>query len=304
MPWVKRKENQMSAIQCQSRITIAFVAIVLSLAVLTSGCQVKQDLIIQGKENQEIQLVTDSTAVRLMISNEEAVERAVLDSWQKNSRPENTEQQMKDVEEHPERYTPGRNNFLALMEQQPRVIVHGRAHLDIVKTSGAPCTLIPLASPDFADVRVREGPDRGKEGWLCSDQIDVNDERNVVVGPSTAPPIKTTLCELLADPDKYVGRVVEIRAAVEEGFEVSLLVDDTCSARIWFDQITANLDREHYRRIEAYLRSNNQVATVVGRFDHVGWFSWRFNWLYGYGNGFGHLGQWQSQLVMQSFKRR
>jgi hypothetical protein len=97
-------------------------------------------------------------------------------------------------------------------------------------------------------------------------------------------------------PDKYVGRVVEISAVVERGFEVSLLVDNACSARVWLDTVSAKLDEEHYRRFDAYLRSNNRVATVVGRFDHVGWFR-LLN-----GNGFGHLGQWQSQLVMMSFE--
>src|SRR5262249_28192765 len=110
------------------------------------------------------------------------------------------------------------------------------------------------------------------------------------------PPIKTTLCELVTHPKTYTGRSVEIRAAVEQGFEVSLLVDNTCSARIWFDTTTAKFDEDQYRRIEEYLRNNNEVATVVGSFDHVGWFS-RLK-----GNGFGHLGQWQSQFVLQSFK--
>jgi hypothetical protein len=142
-----------------------------------------------------------------------------------------------------------------------------------------------------------EGADRGKEGWLCSEKLGVNDAKSKTVAAQAKadPPIKTTLCELVAHPDTYIGRVVEVRAVVKDGFEVSLLTDSSCSARIWLDTTTANLDQEQYQRIESYLRSNNGLATMVGRFDHVGWFD-RLK-----GNGFGHLSQWESQLVMLSF---
>jgi hypothetical protein len=272
-------------------------ATVLWFGVITTGCKEKQDLMVQGEERQEIRLVADSPAVRRLISDEEKVEKAVLDSWQKNSKPGNAEQQLNDVAAHPERYTPGRKNFLTAMQQQPAVVVHGQVHFEVVDTSLAACTLTPFATENFVSVRMLEGPDRGKEGWLCSDKISVNDGRNSVFGQDTAaPPIKTTLCELGAHPEKYVGRFIEIRAAVEQGFEISLLVDNSCSARIWFDTVSGNFDEEYYRRMEAYLSKNNRVGTVVGRFDHVGWFSLVK------GHGFGHLGQWQSQLVMQSFK--
>jgi hypothetical protein len=147
-------------------------------------------------------------------------------------------------------------------------------------------------------VRVLEGADRGKEGWLCSEKLGVNDAKSKTVAAQAKaePPIKTTLCDLVTHPDTYIGRVVEIRAVVEQGFEVSLLTDRSCSARIWFDTTSANLDEEQYQRIESYLRNSNGLASVVGRFDHVGWFD-RLK-----GRGFGHLGQWASQLVMLSFK--
>ncbi|MGD0135956.1 MAG: hypothetical protein ABSE57_28245 [Bryobacteraceae bacterium] len=280
------------------RFSIVAAAFVIGSFALFSGCQTKQDLIIRNSERLELRLVADSPAVRRLISDEEASEKAVLDSWQKGSRPENTEQQMKDVTEHPEHYTQGRSQFLLAMQQQPSAVVRGPAHIEILSTSLAACTVTPFATTNFVNVQVSEGPDQGKEGWVCSESIGVHDAvTNTVAVPAKAePPIKTTLCELVTHPDKYVGRVVEISAVVERRFEVSLLVDNACSARVWLDIATANLDEEQYRRFDAYLRNNNQVGTVVGRFDNLGWFKQI------HGDGFGHLGQWQSQLVMMSFK--
>ncbi len=273
-------------------------AFVLPFVVLTSGCQAKQTLIIRNNERGNLQLVADSRAVQRLISDEEAVEKAVLDSWQKGSTPESTGQKLKDVADHPERYTPGRSQFLLEMQEQPGVVVRSPAHVKILGTSLAACTVTPFATTNFVNVRVSEGPDRGKAGWICSKKIDDYDAMiGTVAAPAKAePPIRTTLCEVVTNPDKYSGRVVEIRAVVETGFEVSLLVDNGCSARVWLDIATANLDEEQYRRFDAYLRSNNRVATVVGRFDHLGWFR-RLQ-----GDGFGHLGGWQSQMVMMSFK--
>jgi hypothetical protein len=71
------------------------------------------------------------------------------------------------------------------MQQQPAVVVHGQAHVAIVRTSLAACTLIPFATDNFVNVRVLEGSDRGKEGWLCSEMISVILEGKV--GPYALP---------------------------------------------------------------------------------------------------------------------
>jgi len=48
-------------------------------------------------------------------------------------------------------------------------------------------------------------------------------------------PIRTTICELVKHPRRYNGRIVEVRATVQGGFETSALVDPACSERVWFD---------------------------------------------------------------------
>lgn len=280
-----------------NRLAIITVIVVLASAVMTSACQEKQDIRVQGDASQEIRLVADSPAVRALISNEESVQEAVLDSWTKNSSPENIQQDLKDVADHPERYSPGRKEFLAAMQQQPAVIIHGQDHFEIVKASGAACTSEPLSSPNFILVRISGGSDKGKEGWLCVDQIDPDYPPNPDREPVKAgPAMEITLCELVTHPGKYSGQTVEVRAIVEQGFEVSLLVDKACSARVWFNTLPVHWDEKEYQRIEEHLHENNQVATIVGRFEHVD----RIRQLVGL--GFGHLNQWQSQLTLRSFE--
>jgi len=47
-------------------------------------------------------------------------------------------------------------------------------------------------------------------------------------------PIKTTVCELLGHPERFNGKVVQIRATIRVGFEFSVLFDDSCDkGGIW-----------------------------------------------------------------------
>jgi hypothetical protein len=54
---------------------------------------------------------------------------------------------------------------------------------------------------------------------------------------------KTTLCDLTANPLRYAGQIVEVRATLESGFEMSVLIDDSCphsDVRVWYgDNIPA-----------------------------------------------------------------
>jgi hypothetical protein len=117
-------------------------------------------------------------------------------------------------------------------------------------------------------------------------------------GQTADAPIKTTLCDIVKDPERFNGKIVQIRATAMTGFEERLLIDDTCSARIWFeDSMPVRRDKQH-ERMETYLRNppHAVIVMVTGRFDHVGWFT-RIT-----GHGFGHLNGWNSQFVLQSVR--
>src|SRR5579864_8088085 len=51
--------------------------------------------------------------------------------------------------------------------------------------------------------------------------------------PKLQAPVKITLCELVASPERFQDKIVEVRAVIQTGLQTSLLRDDTCSAFIW-----------------------------------------------------------------------
>src|SRR5882724_3327831 len=46
-------------------------------------------------------------------------------------------------------------------------------------------------------------------------------------------PIKTALCELVKEPDRFNGKIVQVRAAIATGPESIVVADDACSGSIW-----------------------------------------------------------------------
>ena len=143
-------------------------------------------------------------------------------------------------------------------------------------------------------------------------------------GSDSPAPVKTTLCELGAAPEKFKNKVVEARAVVQTGFQTSLLRDDTCSVFIWLSGIDTTkstpqrLDvalkkQREYQKMLEYLDKKYKpkdgsicarcplfkvTATVVGRFEHArpaepdpkgGRAPVRF----------GYLNSYDSQLVLQ-----
>jgi hypothetical protein len=120
--------------------------------------------------------------------------------------------------------------------------------------------------------------------------------------------------------------MVQVRAHIRTGFEVSLLSDDSCSAKIWFSPsgttyITFNnrttpkrpalvvrQDAE-YRKMNDFLNGDynpkngtwviySVTATVTGRFDHVS--KAGLDAKVKIVTGFGHLNSYESQLVLES----
>ena len=50
-------------------------------------------------------------------------------------------------------------------------------------------------------------------------------------------PLRTTLCEIEADPSRFSGQRIELRATIATNFEMSILNDDSCpksNVFIWF----------------------------------------------------------------------
>jgi hypothetical protein len=69
--------------------------------------------------------------------------------------------------------------------------------------------------------------------------------------PKTSEPIKTSLCELAREPQRFNGKLVEIRSGFVSRFQWEGFVDETCSAKIqWnaygvFDDLRAQDGQTH-----------------------------------------------------------
>lgn len=159
--------------------------------------------------------------------------------------------------------------------------------------------------------------------------MPVPSEISESLDPPASEPIKATLCDVVKEPGRFNGKIVELRATIRTSFEVSLLVDNTCGAQIWFtvDTIQMGIGKspqpngpavrrkqdEAFRKMQKYLNKQPKdgrsscihcpwyqvTVTAIGRFDHivrdptVPNFKWQ---------GFGHLNFYESQLVLQSVK--
>lgn len=87
--------------------------------------------------------------------------------------------------------------------------------------------------------------------------------------------VRTTVCELIREPDRYNGKLVEIDAQLSWSDEGSVVFHQDCTGSILFGispQIDANAaSRRHYRRLMGLrkkMKKTNVQARVAGVFEH------------------------------------
>ncbi len=155
----------------------------------------------------------------------------------------------------------------------------------------------------------------------CAAALPGQVDENHVAGAGSvgSPPIGTTLCELAASPERFQGKVVEVRAVVQTGLATNLLRDDSCSTFIWLAGLdtageganeTLRKDRQ-FRKMQEYLDKKylpksgpacsrcalyKVTATVVGRFEHIR--KGDADPKTGTTPGFGYMHSYDSQLVL------
>ena len=119
----------------------------------------------------------------------------------------------------------------------------------------------------------------------------------------------TPLCELVKVPVRFNEKFVAVRAMVAASLEETFLVDEGCSARILLETADPTAPRrrqyesshpglwpisllkgDQFKTLNELLRKDGTrvSATIMGRFDHLDQ------------GGFGNLGLWNSQLVVES----
>ncbi len=102
-----------------------------------------------------------------MLSIEKARDDEAEKLWDKHLNREEAITRVLDAHLNPERYAPGRKEFLSAMSQQPGVMVPEKTYVRVLAGSGAMCNLEPVYTFTFVKVRITSGPLRGLEGWAC-----------------------------------------------------------------------------------------------------------------------------------------
>jgi hypothetical protein len=126
---------------------------------------------ITGNSKMQVLLVSDSPEVRRLIADEDAGEEEVNRFWREHHSAEEIHQRLMDMAQHPERYPPGRSEFLETMTHMPGVYVEGRSYCSVIVRSKSTCGRLPIETASYLLVRISTGPSRGKEGWICESKV-------------------------------------------------------------------------------------------------------------------------------------
>jgi hypothetical protein len=73
-------------------------------------------------------------------------------------------------------------------------------------------------------------------------------------GQNSVAPIKTTLCEVVKEPERFNGKMIQIRAKIMSRFEWGGIIDESCSANLLVD----DLDNAFYQRKGEFVFINSQ----------------------------------------------
>jgi hypothetical protein len=92
----------------------------------------------------------------------------------------------------------------------------------------------------------------------------------------TQEPIQTTLCEIIKQPERFNGKLVEFRAQIESGvmYLPSGVSNESCAADVPFFSIddrhlAALVKDKEFKKLTKYLTKTSLVqATVTGWFEH------------------------------------
>ena len=116
----------------------------------------------------EVRLVSDSPRVRQLIITQAESDSSEV-AWLRDfampheERVRGVSQRRRD----PKRFAPTLTAFIDRMKAQPGFLVPGHSRCDLLERSGARCIPDRLQLDFYVRVRVSEGPNRGREGWIC-----------------------------------------------------------------------------------------------------------------------------------------
>ena len=155
----------------RTRNTSYLLATLTSLAII-GGCDLlNPDRHLVTRDGPPSRVVDDSPEVERLFSVQKARDAEVDYFWQEGHSQEDGMKRIEDIHRHPERYTPGRKEFLLAMSLQPGVFVRGKTYVRHLESSGAKCELYPEVTATYIKVRITSGPLHGREGWVCEGNL-------------------------------------------------------------------------------------------------------------------------------------
>jgi hypothetical protein len=144
--------------------------VAIASLVMTGGC-FNPDRAEITRAGSLSRVVEDSPEVERLLSIEKIRDAEVDQFRRKIPSREEAIKRGEDMMMNPERYAPGRKEFIFAMSQQPGVSVPGNTYVRSLATSGVKCNPNPIDSGIYIKVRITSGPFLGYEGWACQDNI-------------------------------------------------------------------------------------------------------------------------------------
>jgi hypothetical protein len=144
--------------------------VAITFLLLTGGCS-SPDRALITRDGSHTRLVEDSPEVERLLSVQKTRDTEANEFWREKHTDEEGLKHIEDMLMRPERYAPGRKEFLAAMFNQPGISVPERTYARLLEYSGARCTPRPGYSTVYIKVRITSGPLLGQQGWICEDNV-------------------------------------------------------------------------------------------------------------------------------------
>jgi len=158
-------------------ISEIYVWVAVASLVMIVGCDLlNPDRELKTQDGVLARIIEDNPAVESLFSAERSrdaeADRLMRDVLSHTEGLSDTEgAKWFEIMRNPERITPGRREFLLAMSRQSGISVPGGTYARSLESSGPKCTLHPQELSAYIKVRITSGPFRGREGWVCEDDV-------------------------------------------------------------------------------------------------------------------------------------
>ena len=143
------------------RVTRHAITPVVCIAALAVVAAYSLTFIPSSVADTNLRIVLDSAKVRRLLAGQGNLDNA-SDAASRTKQPP-----IKDMLEHPEKYTAGRSQFLQTIASEPGLTLQKGTYLWTSEKSSAKCFLDAVSTAVFEKVRVVSWRNHGQEGWAC-----------------------------------------------------------------------------------------------------------------------------------------